>query len=155
MKSFVRKSITIIIICIIALGIVGCGATPNTTNDSPQSPQANSAKANGEKPFVPKDINTSLNFYADYGEDVNFPQYRFVYSMKFNGRIRSDTQNCGRIIRQIIEHYTGLSGEDVMNKLNEDKKEDGSMLMWTERENIRVAILIEKDGTVKAAVFVS
>ena len=152
MKSFVRKSITIITICIIALGIVGCGATPSTTDDSPQ---ANSAKANGEKPFVPKDVNTSLNFYADYGEDVNFPQYKFVYSMKFNGRIRSDTQNCGRIIRQIIEHYTGLSGEDVMNKLNEDKREDGSMLMWTERENIRVAIIIEKDVTVKAAIFVS
>lgn len=153
MKSFVRKFIAIITICIIAFGLVGCGETSNTTNDSPQT--NNSAKANGEKPFVPKDINTSLNFYADYGEDVNFPQYRFVYSMKFNGRIRSDTQNCGRIIRQIIEHYTGLSGEDVMNKLNEDKREDGSMLMWTERENIRVAIIIEKDGTVKAAIFVS
>lgn len=153
MKSFVRKFIAIITICIIAFGLVGCGKTSNTTNDSPQT--NNSAKANGEKPFVPKDINTSLNFYADYGEDVNFPQYKFVYSMKFNGRIRSDTQNCGRIIRQIIEHYTGLSGEDVMNKLNEDKREDGSMLMWTERENIRVAIIIEKDGTVKAAIFVS
>ena len=147
MKSFVRKSITIITICIIAFGLVGCGAMSNTTNDSPQSPQANSAKANGEKPFIPNDINRRLNFYADYGEDVNFPQYRFVYSMNFDGTSRYDIRSCRHVIGLIVEHYTGLS--------EEDKTEDSGILMWTEYKNVRVAILIEKDGTVKATVFVS
>lgn len=151
MKSFVRKSITIITICIIAFGLVGCGATQNTANDSPQ---ANSAKANGEKPFIPNDINKNLNFYADYGEDVDFPQYRFVYSMKFNGTKR-DAESCGYVIGQIVEHYTGLSGEEVVSRLNKDKTEDGDILMWMEYKNVRVAIIIEKDGTVKATVFVS
>ena len=152
MKSFVRKSIAIITICIIALGLVGCGVTQNTTNDSPQT--GNSAKANGEKPFIPRDINKNLNFYADYGEDVNFPQYRFVYSMNFNGTTR-DVQSCRHVIEQIVEHYTGLSGEDVMSKLNDEKMENGDMLVWTEQKGIRIAIIIERNGTVKAAVFVS
>lgn len=154
MKSFVRKSITIITICIIALGMVGCGATSNTVGDSQQSPQANSAKANGEKPFIPNDINKHLNFYADYGEDVNFPQYRFVYSMNFDGTSRYDIRSCRHVIGLIVEHYTGLSEEDTMSRLNQDKTEDGGILMWTEYKNVRVAILIEKDGTVKATVFV-
>ena len=152
MKSFVRKSITIITICIIALGLVGCGVAQNTTNDSPQ---ANSAKANGEKPCMPNDINRHLNFYADYGEDVNFPQYRFVYSMNFDGTSRYDIRSCRHVIGLIVEHYTGLSEEDTMSRLNQDKTEDGGILMWTEYKNVRVAILIEKDGTVKATVFVS
>ena len=103
MKSFVRKSIAIITICVIAFGLVGCGATHNTTNDSSQS---NSAKANGEKPFIPNDINRHLNFYADYGEDVNSPQYRFVYSMNFDGTSRYDIRSCRHVIGLIVEHYT-------------------------------------------------
>jgi hypothetical protein len=152
MKSFVRKFIAIITICVVTLGFVGCGMMPNITNDSPQT---SSAKANGEKPFIPRDINTHLNFAADYGEDVNLPEYKFVYSMKFDGTVKYDAQSCGHVIGQIVEHYTGLSGEDVFNKLNKDKTEDGDVLMWMEHKNVKVVITIAKDGTTKAGIFIS
>ena len=152
MKDFFRKFVTIITICFVTFGLVGCGIMPNITNDSPQT---NSAKANGEKPFIPRDINTHLNFSADYGEDVNLPEYKFVYSMKFNGTVKYDAQSCGHVIGQIVEHYTELPGEGVIDKLNKDKTEDGDMLMWMEHKNVKVVITIAKDGTTKVGIFVS
>jgi len=152
MRSFVRKFITIITICVVTLGLVGCGVIPNITGDSPQT---NSAKANGEKPYIPRDINTKLNFSADYGEDIDLPEYKFVYSMKFNGTVKYDSQSCGHVIGQIVEHYTGLSGEDIVNRLNKDKTEDGDVLMWMEHKNVKVVITIAKDGTTKVGIFIS
>lgn len=152
MKSFVCKFIAIITICVVTFGLVGCGVMPNITNDSPQT---NSAKANGEKPFIPRDINTKLNFSADYGEDIDLPEYKFVYSMKFNGTVKYDAQSCGHVIGQIVEHYTGLSGEDIANRLNKDKTEDGDVLMWMEHKNAKVVITITKDGTTKVGIFIS